>query len=99
MVLRSGDTAAVYKLSDISLEYNAIFDEQFATTASELYARATAIPYTKVTSIRYQKLSKSNTTWKIGVRNLSICLLQGLLLLFPDKRDNFANKNKKVLRP
>ena len=54
----------------------------------------TSIPYTKVTLIHYQTLSKKDTTWKIDVNNLSVHSLQGLLLLFLDKRDDFANKNE-----
>ena len=50
---------------------------------------------TIVTSIHYQTLPKQDTTWKIDVNNLPVLLLQGLLLLFLDKRDDFANKNQK----
>ena len=42
--------------------------------------------------MHYQRLSKKYTTWKIDVNNLSVRSLQGLLLLFLDKRDDFANK-------
>ena len=58
----TGDTNATYKLSDISLEYDAIFDEPYATIIGEMYTGTTSIPYTKVTSIHYQKLSKKDTT-------------------------------------
>ena len=64
-----------------------------------MYTETTSIPYTKVTSIHYQTLSKKDTTWKIDVNNLSVRLLQGLLLLFLDKRDDSANKNKKLYNP
>ena len=64
-----------------------------------MYTRATSIPYTKVTSIHYQTLSKKDTPWKIGVNNLSVRSLQGLLLLFLDKRDDFVNKNKEFCNP
>ena len=37
VILCTGDTAATYKLSDISLEYDAIFDEAYAITIGELY--------------------------------------------------------------
>ena len=57
------------------------------------------IPYTKVTSIRYQTLSKKDATWKIDVNSLSVCSLQGLLLLFFDKRDDFENKNEEFYNP
>ena len=93
VVLCTGDTSTTYKLSDILLEYDEIFDEPYATTIGEMYNGTISIPYTKVTSIHYQTLSKKDTTWKIDVNNLSVCSLQGLLLLFPDKHDNFANKN------
>ena len=49
--------------------------------------------------IHYHSLPKKGTIWKIDVNNLSVCLLQGLLLLFPDKRDNFANKNEEFYNP
>ena len=99
VILCTGDTSATYKLSDISLEYDAIFDEPYATTIGEMYTGTTSIPYTKVTSIHYQTLSKKDTTWKIDVNNLSVRSMQGLLLLFLDKRDDFANKNEEFYNP
>ena len=59
-----------------------------------MYTGTTSIPYTKVTSIHYQTLSKKDTTWKIDVNDLSVRSLQGLLLLFLDKRDDFTNKKE-----
>ena len=59
-----------------------------------MYTGTTSIPYTKATSIHYQTLSKKDTTWKIDMNNLSLWSLQGLLLLFLDKRDDFTNKNE-----
>ena len=53
VILCSGDTATAYKLSDISLEYDAIFKEPYATAIDELYVKAASIPCTKVTSIHY----------------------------------------------
>ena len=64
-----------------------------------MYTGTTSIPSTKVKSIHYQTLSKKDTNWKIDVNNLSAHLLQGLLLLFPDKSDDFANKNEKFYNP
>ena len=64
-----------------------------------MYTGTTSIPYTKVTPIYYQTLSKKDTTWKIGVNNLSVRSLHGLLLLFFDKRDDFDNKNEKFYNP
>ena len=62
VILCTGDTSATYKLSDISLEYDAIFDEPYATTIGEMYTGTTSIPYTNVTVIHYQTLSKKDTT-------------------------------------
>ena len=45
VILCFGDTNAKYKLSDISLEYDTIFDEPYATAIGEMYAE-TSIPYT-----------------------------------------------------
>ena len=94
VILCTGDTSATYKLLDISLEYDAIFNEPYATTTGEMYTVTTLIPYTKVTLIHYQTLSRKDTTWKIDLNNLSAHSLQGLLLLFLDKSDDFANKNE-----
>ena len=47
----------------------------------------------------YQTLPKKDTCWKIDVNNLFVCSLQGLLLLFLDKRDDFANKNEEFYNP
>ena len=94
LILCSRDTSATCKLSDILLEYDAIFDEPYATSKGEMYTGTISIPYTKVTSIHYQTLSKKDTIWKIDVNNLSLRSLQGLLLLFLDKCDGFANKNE-----
>ena len=99
VILCTGDTNATYKLLDISLEYDAIFDEPYATSIGEMYTGTTSIPYTKVTSIHYQTLSKKDTSWKIDLNNLSIQSLQGLLLLFRDKRGDFANKNEEFYNP
>ena len=98
VTLCTGDTSATYKLSDISLEYDAIFDEPYATTIGEMYTNM-SIPYTKVELIHYHILSKKYTIWKIDVNNLSVRSLQGLLLLFLDKRDDFANKNEEFYNP
>ena len=98
VILCTGDSPATYKLSDIFLEYDAIFDGPYATTIGEMYI-GKSIPYTKVTSIHYESLPKKDTVWKIDVNNLSVRSLQGLLLLFLDKRDDFANKNKDFYNP
>ena len=73
VILCTGDTSATYKLSDISLEYDAIFDEPYATTIGEMYTGTTSILLTKVTLIHCQTLSKKDTTWKIDMNNLSVC--------------------------
>ena len=99
VILCTGETNAKYKLPEISLEYDAIFDETYATNIDEMYAATTSIPYIKVISIHYQALSKKDTTWKIDVNNISVCSLQGLLQLFRDKRDDFVNKNEEFYNP
>ena len=71
-ILCTRDTAVTYKLSDISLEYDAIFEEPYVTTIDEIYTGTTSILYTQVTSIHYQTLSKKDTTWKIDVNNISV---------------------------
>ena len=90
----TGDTNATYKISDIYLEYDAIFDYPYATGIGEMYIGTMSITYIKVTSINYQTLSKKDTVLIIDLNNLSVRSLQGLLLLFLDKRDDFANKKE-----
>ena len=48
-ILCAGDTNATYKLSDISLEYDVISNEPYATIIGEMYdgENGTSIPYTK----------------------------------------------------
>ena len=48
---------------------------------------------TKLTLIHYQTLTKRDTIRKID-NNFSALSMQGLLLLFLDKHDEFANKNE-----
>ena len=98
VILCTGDTSATYKLSDISIEYDAIFDESYATIMGQMYIE-TSIPYTKVELIHYHTLSKKDTIWKIDMNNLSVCSLQGLLLLFIDRKTDFANKNEEFYNP
>ena len=87
--LCSEDPAATCKLPE----------KRYATTIGELYARATSISYTKVISINCQTLSKNDTIWKTDVNNLSVRSLQGLLLVFFNKRDDFENRNKEFYDP
>ena len=99
VILCTEDIAAVQQLSDIFLEYDAILDRLYTTDIDEMYAGITSITYTKVTSIHYQTLSKKDTNWKIDVNNLSVRSMQGLLLIFLDKRDDFAKKNEEFYNP
>ena len=92
ILLASGDTAATYKISDIALEYDAIFDLDYAAMFENLYSE-TSIPYTKVTAVHHQALSKKSENWR------SVRSLQGLLLVFVDKQSDFANENEKFYNP
>ena len=47
VLLCTGDISATKKLLDISLEYDAIFDEPYATTIGLMYNGITLIPYTR----------------------------------------------------
>ena len=98
VILCNGDSSATYKLSDISLEYDAIFVEPYTTIIGQMYTNM-SIPYTKVQLIYYHTLSKKDTMWKIDMNNLSACSLQGLLLLFLDKKPDFSNKNEEFYNP
>ena len=99
VILCTGDTNAIYKIPDTILEYDAIFDDPYATIIREMYIREMSIPYTKIASIHYQALSEKYIVWKIDVNYLSVRSLRGLLLLFLDKHDDFANKNEEFYNP
>ena len=47
VILFTGDTIGIYKISDITLEYDAIFDDPYATSIGKAYIRENLIPYTK----------------------------------------------------
>ena len=83
VILCTRDTLATYKLSDILLEFDTIFDQSYASSISEMYTGTTSILYTKVTSIHYQTLSKKDTTWKTEVNNLSYLFIAGFTITFP----------------
>ena len=97
VILCIGNNSATCKLSEISLEHDEIFDEPYAKNIGEMYTGTMSIPYTKAISIHYQTLSKKDTTWKIELNNLFLRSLHGLLLLFLDKPDEFANKNEELM--
>ena len=83
VLLCTGNTSATYKLSDISLEYDVIFDEPYVTTIGSMYNGKTSIPYTEVELIHYHTLSKKDTVWKIAVNNLSVHSLRGTAVVIP----------------
>ena len=53
VILCTGVTSATHKLSDLSPEYDAIFDKRYARAISEMYTETTSIPCTEVTLILY----------------------------------------------
>ena len=56
VILCIGDTSATYKLSDISLEYDAIFNKKYSPAIGQMYTNM-SIPYTNITSRHYLKKS------------------------------------------
>ena len=95
VLLWTGDTKETYKLSNIYLEDDVILDGPYATAIGKMYTKKTSMYHTKITSIHQQTLSKKDTSWKFELNNLSVRSLFCsfvLLLLFFDKRDDFANK-------
>ena len=65
VILCTGDTSATYKLSDILLEYDAIFDEAYATAIGQMFNGTTSIPYTKVELIYYHTLKKKTLSRRL----------------------------------
>ena len=94
VILCSGDTSATQKFSDISLEYDAVFDEPHATSTGEMYAGTTSIPYTKVTSNHYQTLTlPGRLMWLILLfGHCKVCCYYSLtnLMVLPTRMKNFT---------
>ena len=70
VIFCTGQTNTIYTISDIILEYDAIFDDLYATIIREMYIREMSFPYTKVASVHYQAISKKYIAWKIDVNKL-----------------------------
>ena len=60
VILCTRVTNAIYKIIDIILEYDAVFDDPYATSIREACIREMSILYKKVTSIHYQRFSKKD---------------------------------------
>ena len=67
-----GDTATTCKLSDSSIEYDALFNKGYATKKGKLYAGRALIPYTKVTSTYYQTLPKKTLLGRLRLTMLIV---------------------------
>ena len=65
VLLCTVDTNAIYKISDIFLEYDAIFDDPYATSIGKMYIGPMSIPYTKVTLIHYESLKKKTLSGRL----------------------------------
>ena len=74
MIFCSGDTATIYKLSDNSIEYHALFNKSYAIKKVKLYAGRALIPYTKVTSTYYQTLSKKTLLGRLRLTVLIVTI-------------------------
>ena len=99
VILCTGDTSATYTLSDIFLEYDAIFHNSYALGIDEMYTGTMSMPYTKVTSVHYESLSKKDTVWKIDVNNLSVCFCRVYCYYSLTNVMIFANKNEEFYNP
>ena len=97
-MLATGDTAAKYKISDISLEYDVIIDECYAQIISTNYVNM-SVPYTRISNISYLSKSKKDQIWVIDINAAAAQSLQGVLLLFKDTQTDFAYKNEEFYNP
>lgn len=88
VILCSRDIAVTYKLSDIFLEYEVIFDKRYAEKMiGELYAVTASLPYTKVTSIHYHRLLKKTL---LGRLKLTTCLNMITMMTLRTKMETFT---------
>ena len=71
MIFFSKDTAAIYKLSNIFLEYDTKFDKFYAAVIDEMYAGTASISYNEVTYPLPDAVHK-DTSWKINVKTSSL---------------------------
>ena len=90
VMLCSGDTLASYTISDIALDYDAIFNAQYTEKVSRAQQES-SYAYTRIKRLLYQILAKKDHLWLLDLK-LQTKSLQGILLLFLEDRDDFDNK-------
>jgi len=82
-VIIATDTDASYKITNITLEFDAITQPDLARLMRQQYMSQTVVLYTRVLRHRKLALNKSDVTWNINL-NTPARSLKGILLLFED---------------
>ena len=97
-IMVTSDNQASYKITDLTLEYDAVIDGDYTDKVSKAQANS-SYPYTRITRSSYEIKDKKKSSWLINT-NLQAKSLQGLLLLFIEDRDtDFAYKVENFYNP
>jgi hypothetical protein len=83
VIKASGDTAATYTISGISLEYEVVTNSELARLIRQQLQGKVAILYERVLRHRKVTVNKSDTVWNINL-NTPARSLKGILMIFED---------------
>ena len=97
VLIATDDTNATYNLSDISLEYDVIIDEDYAKEVCAQY-NYMSIPYTRITNALSTIKPKNHKKWEFDICQPSHSL-QGILVLFKERGLDFNHKTEKYYNP
>ena len=97
-VIRSTDTAANYKISGISLEYDVVNHPELARLIAQQYQSKLAIYYERVLNHSTIAKNKSDTVWNINL-NTPARSLKGILMLFEEPHEPFSRSSEKFVNP
>ena len=90
VVKATNDTAAKYKITGISLEYEMVTNPDLARMIRQQYQGKLAILYDRVLRHRKVTLNKNQTVWNVNL-NTPATSMKGILMLFEDPADGGAS--------
>jgi hypothetical protein len=97
-VIKSSDTDATYKISNISLEYEIVTHKELARLIQNQYHSRLPVYYDRVIRHSVIPRDKSDTTWNINL-NTPARSLKGILMLFVEQRNPFSRQSEKFYNP
>ena len=96
-VIKSSDTNATFKLSNISLEYEIVRHAELARSIRQSYSNLN-VYYERVHRHSVIPMNKKDVAWNVNL-NTPAKSLKGILLLFQEPQVDFAPKPTKFYNP